>query len=77
MPVLLLVVCFFILVHVILVKGVLEVLRVHVLYILEVWILMDGDHDLADDVVILVLWRQDDLELWVLTNVQDELCWNV
>lgn len=61
----------------ILVQGILDVLWVHVLKVLEVWIFVDRYHDLAHNVVILVLSRQDDLELWMLTDVEDELSWDI
>ena len=77
MPVLLLVVGSFILVHLVLIQRVLGVVRVYILAIPVGWILVDGYHDLADDIVVLRLSRQDDLELGMLSDVEDQLCRDV
>lgn len=73
MPVLLLVVCSFILVHLVLIERILSVLRVDILAIPVGWILVDRYHDLADNIVVHGLRRQDDLELGMLSDIEDEL----
>jgi hypothetical protein len=74
MPVLLLVIGALVFVHIILVERVLGVVWIDVLAISVGRILLNRHHNLAHNVVVLRLCRQNDLELWMLSNVENELC---